>query len=195
MIKIDHLFDTCTIKHKICNKTMLLATIKCCSSHCDTFAMSEIILRELVPPSEKPEDCDEEQYQAAKDINTFVKLYAKTKQIKVINTMSSDNVLRNLNDIRERYYGWMTRPKSLKRLIQNGELSECEVRSKSFRYKDMGECSLIAIALESPHLYIIVSDDQGKVYKHPYINIFDIYKDKGLTICKFKDWLYYNETI
>ena len=121
------------------------------------------------------------------------KLYIDTKIIKLIDVEDAidGNVFKeNYKNIRRRHYGWMTKVDYCKKLIRKGVLDEKEYQSKLFKLKDCGECSLIAIALTAPNDYIIISEDKGKVYKHPDVNIFDIYKDKDILIVTYDKWKY-----
>jgi len=76
-------------------------------------------------------------------------------------------------------------------LIQKGKIRPEE--RKSFKYKDLGECSLIAIALENVSSNIIVTNDKGKIYLKPYENIFDFYPD--VKVMNYKEFNTYIEEL
>lgn len=190
MTEIDHLFDTCTITREIHNEDMLDNVIGCCENKKVNFSISNAVLDELYKPAKKPNDCSDEDYQAIGKISEYVKFNIKTRKINLINDCQNET-LKILQEIRRRYYSWMTNPKELNRLISQGEITKEQIKTRKFRNKDMGECSLVAIALTDPENYIIVSEDKGRVYKHPDINIFDYYKYKGIKIYKFCNWPLY----
>lgn len=79
--------------------------------------------------------------------------------------------------IRKRFYSWMKDAAYLQNLISRGELTVEEVKKPGFKTKDMGECELIATAKTSEGEYWVVTNDKGRVYKHPNLNIFDTYAD------------------
>ena len=75
-------------------------------------------------------------------------------------------------------------------LISQGIISADDIKKKSFRNKDLGECELIAIAKLAKDKYQIVSNDKGRVFLHPDQNLFDEYaSDIGLTILSSEEWL------
>lgn len=95
-----------------------------------------------------------------------------------------------LKRIRKRFYGWMRDTEYLKKLIDEGKLSREDVKKKSFRNKDLGECELLAIAKASFGQYRIVTNDKGKVYQHPDQNLFDIYaNDPSIILITGETWL------
>ena len=95
-----------------------------------------------------------------------------------------------LKKIRRRFYDWMKNPAYLKSLIAQGKISEDDIKKKSFRNKDMGECELIAIAKVSLDEHQIVTNDKGRVFLHPEQNLFDEYASEiGLTVLSSDEWL------
>jgi hypothetical protein len=78
----------------------------------------------------------------------------------------------------------------LKHLMSKGEITLEEIKKPSFKTKDKGECELIAIAKASKGEYWVVTNDKGRVYKHPDMNIFDTYAgDDAVTIISGEDLL------
>ena len=58
------------------------------------------------------------------------------------------------------------------------------------RKKDLGECELVAIAKTSKGEYWLITNDLGRVFLHPHLNIFDMYKDDpDVKIISGLDWL------
>lgn len=112
--------------------------------------------------------------------------------LNIINVINIDDLVeakRIYESIRARYYRWMTNASYLKRLIKEDKITQDEIKSRAFKYKDVGECELIALAKSSNGKYIIVSNDKGVVYKHPHINIFNIFRKQGLDIYSCDTWL------
>ncbi|RAZ95773.1 hypothetical protein DK853_28180, partial [Klebsiella oxytoca] len=95
-----------------------------------------------------------------------------------------------LKKIRKKFYSWMSDINYLNLLISQGIISADDIKKKSFRNKDLGECELIAIAKLVKDKYQIVSNDKGRVFLHPDQNLFDEYaSDIGLTILSSEEWL------
>lgn len=184
---MQHLFDTCTIKHKLKTDTAIFAVAKYCKSIEEPFTLSSEIKKELQPPIK----LEQPEYELAAKVVTYIDRYITSGHISLIDLNTDSKIKLVYNKIRQQYYGWMTRTDYCKQLIENGDLTKEEYRSPGFKYKDAGECSLIAIALLSPETNIIISEDKGVVFSHPNINIFDVFKDKGLCIVKLCEWPHY----
>ena len=187
---MEHLFDTCTIKHQLKTDAVIFAVTEYCLGIEEPFSISSVIKKELRPP----DSLSESEHEAASRVYAYVERYIASKNIKVID-MSDEKVKLNYNKIRQYHYGWMTRVDYCRNLIDTGLLTLDEYRSPGFRNRDAGECSLIAIALTSPDDYIIVSEDKGVKTSHPDVNIFDIFKNQGLVIVRFKEWLHYEDVL
>ncbi|SHI24087.1 hypothetical protein SAMN02745823_03797 [Sporobacter termitidis DSM 10068] len=188
---MEHLFDTCTIKHELKTDTVIFAVAEYCSNIKEPFTISSVIKNELRPPN----TLSKAEYEKASRVNAYIERYIKSGHIKVIDISTENTIKLNFNKLRQCHYGWMTRGDYCKHLIETGELTLEEYKSPGFRNRDAGECSLIAIALTSPKSYVIISEDKGVVFSHPHINIFDVFKSKGLNIVKFKEWLYYSDVM
>ena len=130
-------------------------------------AISNIILEELrYPQNAKFED---------NKLETLINNMIAQNKIKYIDINQNPKIKQRLDNIRSRHYKWMTNPEYVRMLIQKGKIKSED--RKSFKYKDLGECSLIAIALENVNDNIIVTNDKGKIYLKPYENIFGFYPD------------------
>jgi hypothetical protein len=186
---MEHLFDTCTIKHELKTDTIIFSVANYCYGIEEPFTISTLIKKELQPPN----TLEQAEYKQAKKVAAYVDRYITSGHIKVIDINTDEGVRLTFNKIRQYHYGWMTRWEYCKQLIEKGELTIEEYKSQAFRRRDAGECSLIAIALSAPSNFIIISEDAGKVYKHPHINIFDIFKSKGLQIVPYKEWSHFND--
>lgn len=177
---MNHLFDTCTIIHAISDEEEIERIANHCCSLGDKFSISDEILKELKPPkSLSDEDCE------TNTLYSYIKLFIAAGKINLIDCCQNAEIKSNLNDIRDRYYKWMGNPKFCKELISQGKLTLEEYRSPNFRYKDIGECTLIAIALVDPTSNLIISEDHGAVYKFPKENLFTHYSKFGIQIMKY----------
>ncbi|MFG6324133.1 MAG: hypothetical protein K1W41_22675 [Lachnospiraceae bacterium] len=95
-----------------------------------------------------------------------------------------------LHDIDSNIYGVAKLCKDLQKLIEKGILTREDIKKENFKKKDMGECELVAIAKASGGEYWLITNDKGRVYKHPDMNIFDAYsKDKDVVILSGEEWI------
>lgn len=95
-----------------------------------------------------------------------------------------------LKKIRKKFYSWMGDSNYLKLLVSRGVITKDDIKKKSFRNRDLGECELIAIAKTAVDEYQIVTNDKGRVFLHPKQNLFDDYAaDMGLTVLSSGEWL------
>ena len=75
-------------------------------------------------------------------------------------------------------------------LISQGVITADDIKKKSFRKKDLGECELIAIAKTAKDEYQIVTNDKDRIFLHPEQNLFDDYaSDVGLAVLSSEEWL------
>ena len=186
---MNHLFDTCTIKNRLRDGSTILSVSEYCYKTSEPFIISSEIQIELKPP----ERLDSAVFEIAKKTASAVEFCIKLGYIQLID-IESDNIMAdNYRKIRRRYYGWMTKSDYCKKLIKDGILTEEEYKSRGFRYRDAGECTLIAIAMTDPENFTIISEDNGKVYMHPLENIFDTYRELGIIVVKYKNWVNCNK--
>ena len=132
--------------------------------------------------------------ETARDVyNSVHNLTYGTMGMKVIRMVKLDDIpgaKEELKKIRKKFYSWMSDINYLNLLISQGIISADDIKKKSFRNKDLGECELIAIAKLAKDKYQIVSNDKGRVFLHPDQNLFDEYaSDIGLTILSSEEWL------
>lgn len=186
---MNNLFDTCTIKHKICSIQNLENVVKKCNKKDANIIIEKYILMELKPPNCKPDDIDEQCYETGKTLYNYINLLIKSNHIKTLDHTTNMEISSNLTSIRKRYYQWMEDPRYCKYLIKNHMLSEEEYYSPRFRKKDYGECVLLAIATTNKSKHIIITEDKGRVYKHPNINLFDEFIKQGYCILNYDQWM------
>lgn len=72
--------------------------------------------------------------------------------------------------------------------MEDGLLKKEDVRN--VRKKDLGECELVAIAKTSKRTFWLITNDLGRVFLHPDLNVFDMYKDDpNVKIISGAEWL------
>lgn len=182
-----YLVDTNVFLHAIRNEIYTVANL--CKENNLEVTITETILKELEPGYylEIEDETVKEAYNAVHNL-TFGTMGIKT--IRLIKLEEIPGAKEELKKIRRRFYDWMKDPNYLKVLIAQGKISESDIKKKSFRNKDMGECELIAIAKVAPDKHQIVTNDKGRVFLHPEQNLFDEYASEiGLTVLSSDEWL------
>ena len=182
-----YLVDTNVFLHSICNTIFAVADL--CKKNGTEITVTETILNELEPGYYL-----EIEDETARDVyNSVHNLTYGTMGMKVIRMVKLDDIpgaKEELKKIRKKFYSWMSDINYLNLLISQGIISADDIKKKSFRNKDLGECELIAIAKLANDKYQIVSNDKGRVFLHPDQNLFDEYaSDIGLTILSSEEWL------
>lgn len=136
-----YLVDTNVFLHAINDNIFSVA--KLCKKNGTDITITDTILSELEPG----------YYLEKEDKNAYTSVYNLTygimMEMKIIRIIRLDDVpgaKEELRKIRNRFYGWMHDVNYLKYLIQQGKIKSEDIRKKSFKNKDMGECELIAVA-------------------------------------------------
>lgn len=182
-----YLVDANVFLHAIRDNIFPVADL--CKKNGTEITITDTILSELEPGYYLEVDD-----KMAKDTyNSVYNLSHGIMGIKVIRIVNIDDIpgaKEELKRIRKRFYSWMTDIAYLNHLVLRGTISLDDIKKKSFRKKDLGECELIAIAKASEDAYEIVTDDKGRVFLHPEQNLFD---DSavgiGLTVLNSDEWL------
>lgn len=182
-----YLVDTNVFLHSICDEIFTVANL--CKENNQDVTITETILNELEPGYYL-----EIEDEAAKEVyNAVHNLTFGTMGIQIIRLVKLEEIpgaKEELMKIRQRFYGWMRDVDYLKMLISQWVITENDIKKKSFRNKDMGECELIAIAKVSSDEHQIVTNDKGRVFLHPEQNLFDEYASEiGLTVLNSDEWL------
>lgn len=182
-----YLVDTNVFLHAINENIYAVANL--CKENGNDITITETILNELEPGFYLTQEDD-----TFNNVHTSVSnLALGTMGFKVIRIVKLEDVpgaKEELKKIRARFYGWMHDVNYLQTLVLKGKLTLADIKKKSFRNKDLGECELIAIAKLSEDYYEIVTNDKGRVFLHPEQNLFDDYAVKeGLIVLSSEDWL------
>ncbi len=180
-----YLVDTNVFLHVIDSCIFRVANL--CKTNDNDVCVTQTIIDELEPGyyREKEDASSKEIYTCVTNlVNGFMGL----TPIKLINLSDIEGAKEELKQIRDRFYGWMKDPTYLQSMIDQGCLTLEEIRKSKFRKMDLGECELIAIAKVSAEKYWIISNDKGRVYKHPEVNIFEIYAEY-IVLLTGDEWL------
>lgn len=183
-----YLVDTNVFLHAICDEIYMVTNI--CKENHREVTITETILKELEPGYYL-----EMEDQSIKETYTTVHNLALgtmgIKTIRLVKLQQIPGAEKEFNKIRKRFYGWMTDYNYLSHLVAQGKISEDDIKKKSFRNKDVGECELIAIAKVTPDEHQIVTNDKGRVFLHPEQNLFDEYATGfGLSVLSSDEWLH-----
>ena len=182
-----YLVDTNVFLHSICDEIYKVADL--CKKNETEITVTETILNELEPGYylEIEDDTAKDAY------NSVYNLTYGTMGMKVIRLVKLDDIpgaREEFKKIRKKFYSWMSDVNYLNHLISQGIITADDIKKKSFRNKDVGECELIAIAKTAEDEYQIVTNDKGKVFLHPEQNLFDDYALKaGLIVLSSEEWL------
>lgn len=184
---MKYLVDTNVFFHTINSNIYGVASL--CKETCSDICISQTILNELEPGYYR-----EYENISTKEIYTCVSnLVAGTwghKAIRLIKLEDIEGAKEELKRIRDRFYGWMKDPNYLQTLIDDNKLTREDIKKPNFRKKDLGECELIAIVKVSKKEFWLVTNDQGRVFAHPDINIFETYaNDADITIISGSEWI------
>lgn len=175
-----YLIDTNVFMNEITDSIIDVAKF-CKNENCGMY-ISPTILRELEPPvnSNFSNGC----FNVVNNCINGVLCNKGFIQMVEISKEAREEYKR----IRSRHYRWIEDPDYLKKMMDEGKLTLDEI--KSIRYKDVGECELLAVAKTEKKAHEIVTDDLGRVYKHPFYNIFEYYKDDDkIQILSSENWL------
>jgi len=173
--------------HSICDKIFSVADW--CKKNKTEITITETILNEL-EPGYYLEIVDE---KVKDSYNAVYNLTYGTMGVKVIRMVNLDDIpgaKEELKKIRKKFYGWLNDVSYLNLLVSQNVITVDEIKKKSFRNKDLGECELIAIAKTAEEEYQIVTNDKGRVFLHPEQNLFDEYAQEiGLSVLNSDEWL------
>lgn len=182
-----YLVDTNVFLHAINESVYSVALL--CKDKDNDVTITETILNELEPGYYLALE-DETAKQVYNSVSNLAHGTMGLKVIRILNVADVPGAMEELKKIRDRYYMWMRDGTYLQSLIAAGKLTVEDIKKKSFRNKDLGECELIAIAKTSTDDYEIVTNDKGRVFLHPEQNLFDDYaSNEGLIVLSSDEWL------
>lgn len=179
--------DTCVFIDNINEGEEILKVARHCKLNGKTFCVTDIVMDELKPGRRIEED----KAEVSKNIIQYLNFGDSSKIVKILK-VTQDNTIykRNFDKIRSRYYSHLKDKDFIKEQIEKGEITREQAKSKNFIRKDYGECSCIAIAMEEPNKFIIVSKDKGRIFLKPKTNLFEKYKKShNIVVWNYKEWV------
>ncbi|EOU1611307.1 hypothetical protein CYK82_13830 [Clostridium perfringens] len=151
----------------------------------DIFALTDIIKDELYP-GKSVNECDAEK---SKNLLSGIKVLESSHVLETYRVKSDDRYKENFDKIRRAFYGHLKDPRFIKTALAKGDITMEQFKKKTYVYKDYGECSCIAVAMEKPKDIIIVSNDKGKIFLKPSINLFEKFKDShDIQVINYDEW-------
>lgn len=182
-----YLVDTNVFLHAINDDIYSVAEL--CKNNNTDVTITDTILNELEPGYYLSLE-DETAKQVYNSVSNLAHGTMGLKVIRITNIVDIPGAKEELKKIRDRYYRWMRDGTYLQSLVEAGKITAEEIKKKSFRNKDLGECELIAIVKTAKEDYDIVTNDKGRVFLHPEQNLFDDYaSNEGLTVLSSEEWL------
>lgn len=182
---MKYLGDSCIFIHIINTGSKILNITEYCKRSGDKVCITNIVMDELTPPkhfTKKESDISNDRIMA---INNC----ARAGYIDIININVNHKFYENFKKIRKRYYEHLEDPASVLKLVESGDIKPEELLSQSYQYKDYGECSCIAVAMEYPDDFIIITEDKGRVFCKPSVNLFERYKvKKNIKVWSYNEW-------
>lgn len=175
--------DTCVFINKITKPELLFDIVVHYEKICDKFYVTDCIMEELLRISK----IEDEKGKIAVAIFNVLKNYNGKNRISIIEIDKNEIYSKNLKDIRNNYYGHLYDRLTLKSLVDSGRYTNGQ--AKNLCKKDMGECTCLAIAMEEPENFIIVSQDRGGVTLKPNTNIFKIFeRSHKIRVWDYDQW-------
>lgn len=184
---MSYIEDTNIFMKHINTGTEIIKVADHCKSLGKTISITDIILDEFRTPRWF---LGEEKAKSQELHNTIVQGIFSLRQIELIEVTKDSDYKKNFEAIRSRYYGHLLDPKYVKAALDAGEITQQQFKNKSYQFKDYGECSCLAVAMDNPKKYTIVSNDKGRVFLKPNLNLFDKFREKyGITIWDYDEWV------
>lgn len=177
-----YLVDTNIFIHTISNRAYEVSSR--CNDINEPVTITKTILSELEPGYYLAND----NISAREIYNSVCRLSGQLGLIKIVSFSDISGAKEEFDKIRSRFYSWIYNAGYLRTLIEEHQLEEKDIPKLS--HKDLGECELLAIAKATNNQSMIVTNDKGRVYKHPDLNIFSDYKDdKSVIIINGDEWM------
>lgn len=187
---MKYLKDSCVFIDRTQDRDSIINIALHCKHRREKIAISQQIIDELHPGRRLERSVREKGIELQESVQGAI----NSRLIDLISIEQDRRINDKYKEIRKRFYSWMTNPIYIRNMIDSGKLTIEEVRSKGFKHKDEGECTLIAIALSDPQNYIIITQDKGRVYKKPHENLFDTYAiPNNISVMNYEEWTDYIE--
>lgn len=179
-----YLKDTCVlIKNFDASELIRVASIYKDTN--DVFALTDIIIDELHPGKSVNE------YDAAKSKNLLagIKVLENSHLLETYSVKDKGKYKDNFDKIRRAFYGHLKDPNFVRQALAKGEITKEQFKNRTYIFKDYGECSCIAVAIENPEEISIVSNDKGRIFLKPNINLFNKYRESdNIQVFNYEEW-------
>mgnify|MGYP004527705873 CR=1 FL=1 len=179
-----YLKDTCVLIKKF-DTSELIRVTSIYKDTKDVFALTDIIIDELHPGKSVNE------YDAEKSNNLLsgIKVLENSHLLETYSVKGKGKYKDNFDKIRRAFYGHLKDHNFVKQALAKGEITREQFKNRTYIYKDYGECSCIAVAIENPKEISIVSNDKGRVFLKPNINLFNKYiESHNIQVLNYEEW-------
>ncbi|WP_195954475.1 hypothetical protein [Clostridium tertium] len=179
-----YLKDTCVLIERF-DALELINTTRIYKNTKDIFALTDIIIDELYP-GKSVNECNAEK---SKSLLSGINILEGSNALETYYVKVNGKYKENFERIRRAFYGHLKDPKFVKDALMRGEITRDQFKNRTYVYKDYGECSCIAVAMEDNENISIVSNDKGKIFLKPHINLFNKYKEShDIQVINYDEW-------
>ncbi|MGL5151107.1 MAG: hypothetical protein ACRC7N_11105 [Clostridium sp.] len=179
-----YLKDTCVLIKKF-DTSELIRVSSMYKDTNDVFALTDIIIDELYPGK----SVNEYDAEKSKNLLAGIKVLENSRLLETYSVKDKGKYKENFDKIRRAFYGHLKDPNFVRQALVRGEITKEQFRNRSYIYKDYGECSCIAVAIENPKEISIVSNDKGRIFLKPNINLFKKYRESdSIQVFNYEEW-------
>lgn len=179
-----YLKDTCVLIKKF-NTSEIIRVAGIYKDTNDTFALTDIIMDELHPGK----SVNEYDAEKSKSLLAGIKVLENSHLLETYSVKDSGKYKDNFDKIRRAFYGHLKDPNFIRQALAKGEITKEQFKNRTYIYKDYGECSCIAVAMENPTEIAIVSNDKGRIFLKPAINLFNKYRESdNIQVLDYEEW-------
>ncbi|WP_374717478.1 hypothetical protein [Neobacillus sp.] len=180
-----YLKDTCVFINRF-NSLGIIQLLQKYKNSSNSFGVTDVVINELNPGRA----VDATDAEKSKSMLGVVNLLEKSRDIVKYDVETEAKYQENFQKIRRQFYGHLNDLNFVKKALANKEISMESFKNRTYKFKDYGECSCIAVAMTEPEEISIVTDDKGRVFLKPDINLFDKYKaSHGINVLGYDEWL------
>ncbi|WP_270303454.1 hypothetical protein [Terrisporobacter petrolearius] len=181
-----YLKDTCILIGKL-DSCELISMLHKYNEIDDIFALTDVVIDELEPGK----TVEVKKADKSKSMKRAIEMIYKSNPnyLHIYNVKDDKVYINNFKKIRRAFYGHLKDLKYIKEALRTGEITKEQFDNRSYLYKDYGECSCIAVAIENPDDILIVTEDKGRIFLKTNINLFDKYKESNnIKVIEYDEW-------
>lgn len=177
--------DTCVFIEKIKVGSEIVNIVRHCKSMNKELCVTDYVLDEI-PPGKNVKEKDPEGARTSEGLFNSLDKCVNNGFINVFCVKGNNKYKKNYDSIRNRFYRQYSAA-NLRERMKNGKCTKQE--ANKLKRKDCGECSCIAVAMEHPDKYVIVTEDKGKIFVEEEIKLFQIYeKSHNIKVWNYDVW-------